>query len=96
MLLQDDSGIKYQLSAFSDGKYLLKTEHELLSRYLSFDSDPDFSEYMVQLSEDMPASRAIQLALILLRRQDYTEDQLSIKEYVDPFTGEPVKEGKLK
>lgn len=23
-------------------------------------------------------------------------DQLSIKEYVDPFTGEPVKEGKLK
>lgn len=27
---------------------------------------------------------------------DYTEDQLSIKEYVDPFTGEPVKEGKLK
>jgi|GEM_PF-2124637 len=51
MLLQDDSGIKYQLTAFSDGKYLLKTEHELLSRYLSFDSGPDFSEYMVQLSE---------------------------------------------
>ena len=27
-------------------------------------------------------------------RQDYDEEQLSIKEYVDPFTGEPVKEGK--
>ena len=27
-------------------------------------------------------------------RQDYEEEQLSIKEYVDPFTGEPVKEGK--
>ena len=25
---------------------------------------------------------------------DYEEDQLSIKEYVDPFTGEPVKGGK--
>ena len=29
-------------------------------------------------------------------QEDYTEDQPSIKEYVDPFTGEPVKEGKLK
>ena len=29
-------------------------------------------------------------------QEDYTEDQLSIKEYVDPFTGESVKEGKLK
>lgn len=29
-------------------------------------------------------------------QEDYTEDQLSIKEYVDPFTREPVKEGKLK
>ena len=27
-------------------------------------------------------------------RQDYEEEQLSIKEYVDPFTGQPVKEGK--
>ena len=27
-------------------------------------------------------------------QQDYEEEQLSIKEYVDPFTGEPVKEGK--
>ena len=27
-------------------------------------------------------------------RQDYEEEQLSIKEYVDPFTGEPVKGGK--
>ena len=29
-------------------------------------------------------------------QEDYTEDQMSIKEYVDPFTGEPVKEGKIK
>ena len=26
-------------------------------------------------------------------QQDYEEDQLSIKEFVDPFTGLPVKEG---
>ena len=26
-------------------------------------------------------------------RQDIEDDQLSIKEYVDPFTGEPVKGG---
>ena len=29
-------------------------------------------------------------------REDYADDQMSIKEYVDPFTGEPVKEGKWK
>lgn len=29
-------------------------------------------------------------------QEDYAEDQMSIKEYVDPFTGEPVKEGKWK
>ena len=27
-------------------------------------------------------------------RQDYEDDQLSIKEFIDPFTGEPVKGGK--
>ena len=27
-------------------------------------------------------------------QQDYEEEQLSINEYVDPFTGQPVKEGK--
>ena len=27
-------------------------------------------------------------------QQDYEEEQLSIKEYVDPFTSQPVKEGK--
>ena len=27
-------------------------------------------------------------------QEDYADDQMSIKEYVDPFTGEPVKEGK--
>ena len=26
--------------------------------------------------------------------EDYTDDQMSIKEYIDPFTGQPVKEGK--
>ena len=27
-------------------------------------------------------------------QQDYEQEQLSIKEFVDPFTGLPVKEGK--
>ena len=27
-------------------------------------------------------------------QQDYEEEQLSIKEFVDPFTGEPVKRSK--
>ena len=29
-------------------------------------------------------------------QEDYADDQMSIKEYVDPFTGQPVKEGKRK
>ena len=29
-------------------------------------------------------------------QEDYADDQMSIKEYVDPFTGEPVKDGKMK
>ena len=29
-------------------------------------------------------------------QEDYADDQRSIKEHVDPFTGEPVKEGKWK
>ena len=29
-------------------------------------------------------------------QEDFADDQMSIKEYVDPFTGEPVKEGKIK
>ena len=29
-------------------------------------------------------------------QEDYADDHMSIKEYVDPFTGEPVKEGKWK
>lgn len=27
-------------------------------------------------------------------REDYLADQMSLKEYVDPFTGEPVTKGK--
>ena len=27
-------------------------------------------------------------------QEDYTEDQMSIKEYLDPFTGKPVENGK--
>lgn len=27
-------------------------------------------------------------------QEDHTEDQMSIQEYVDPFTGQPVKEGR--
>ena len=40
--------------------------------------------------------RAIEQYIRNQIQEDYTEDQMSIKEYVDPFTGEPVKEGKLK
>ena len=29
-------------------------------------------------------------------QEDCADDQMSIKEYVDPFTGEPIKEGKWK
>ena len=29
-------------------------------------------------------------------QEDYADDQMSINEFVDPFTGEPVKEGKWK
>ena len=29
-------------------------------------------------------------------QEDYADDQMSIKEYVDPFTGEPVKESQWK
>ena len=29
-------------------------------------------------------------------QEDYADEQMSIKEYVAPFTGEPVKEGKWK
>jgi len=27
-------------------------------------------------------------------QEDITSDQMSISEYIDPFTGKPVKEGK--
>lgn len=27
-------------------------------------------------------------------QEDYLEDQMSLKEYIDPFTGEPVEKGK--
>ena len=27
-------------------------------------------------------------------QEDYTDEQMNIKEYIDPFTGQPVKEGK--
>ena len=30
------------------------------------------------------------------QQEDYADDQLSIKEYIDPFTGKPEKEGKEK
>ena len=27
-------------------------------------------------------------------QEDYLEDQITLKEYIDPFTGEPAKKGK--
>ena len=38
--------------------------------------------------------RAIEQYLRNPLPEDYTDDQMSIKEYIDPFTGQPVKEGK--
>ena len=40
--------------------------------------------------------KAIQEYIRNQLQEDYADDQMSIKEYVDPFTGEPVKEGKWK
>ena len=38
--------------------------------------------------------RAIEEYIRNQLQEDYTDDQMSIKEYIDPFTGQPVKEGK--
>ena len=38
--------------------------------------------------------RAIQEYIRNQLQEDHAEDQLNIKEYIDPFTGKPVKEGK--
>ena len=38
--------------------------------------------------------KAIQEYIKNQLQEDYTDYQMSIKEYVDPFTGQPVKEGK--
>ena len=38
--------------------------------------------------------KAIQEYIRSQLQEDYSDDQMSIKEYVDPFTGQPVKEGK--
>ena len=38
--------------------------------------------------------KAIQEYIRNQLQEDYSDDQMSIKEYVDPCTGQPVKEGK--
>ena len=38
--------------------------------------------------------RAIEQYIRNQLQEDYAEDQMSIYEYIDPFTGKPVKEGK--
>ena len=38
--------------------------------------------------------KAIQEYIQNQLQEDYSDEQMSIKEYVDPFTGQPVKEGK--
>ena len=38
--------------------------------------------------------KAIQEYIRNQPQEDYTDDQMSIKEYVDPFTGQPITEGK--
>lgn len=38
--------------------------------------------------------KAIQEYIRNQLQEDYTDDQMSIKEYADPFTGQPITEGK--
>ena len=38
--------------------------------------------------------KAIQEYIQNQLQEDYSDDQMSIKEYIDPFTGQPVHEGK--
>ena len=38
--------------------------------------------------------KAIQEYIQNQLQEDYSDDQMSIKEYVDPFTGQPVQEGR--
>ena len=38
--------------------------------------------------------KAIQEYIHNQLQEDYSDDQMSIKEYVDPFTGQPVQEGR--
>ena len=38
--------------------------------------------------------KAIQEYIRNQLQEDYTDDQMSIKEHVDPFTGQPITEGK--
>ena len=38
--------------------------------------------------------KAIQEYIRNQLQEDYADDQMSIKEYVDPFTGEPVKKAR--
>ena len=38
--------------------------------------------------------KAIQEYIQNQLQEDYSDDQMSIKEYVDPFTGQPAQEGK--
>ena len=38
--------------------------------------------------------KAIQEYIRNQLQEDYSDDQMSIKEYVNPFTGQPVKDGK--
>ena len=50
--------------------------------------------------KDMPVifigrnKKAIQEYIQNQLQEDYSDDQMSIKEYVDPFTGQPVQGGK--
>ena len=38
--------------------------------------------------------KAIQEYIQNQLQEDYSDDQMSIKEYVDPFTGQPIQEGR--
>ena len=58
--------------------------------YIKFGADVT-SQYVSTVGKNR---RAIEQYIRNQLQEDYADDQMSIKEYVDPFTGEQVKGGR--
>ncbi len=58
--------------------------------YIKFGADVT-SQYVSTVGANR---KAIQEYIRNQLQEDYTDDQMSIKEHVDPFTGQPITEGK--